>query len=371
MLFGAYTGDRSVADWKKRFGYELLVALVLSALSFGIRYAVDPFLGDRQPFTPSFGAVAIAAWFGGWRSGAMTALLAYLLALYFFVSPRGTTALSLADLVGGASYWVIAGLIVYLAHRARLAIQQLQQANAQKDQFIAILAHEFRTPLNAAAVAAQVVAQQAPARSDSAAAAGILRRQIDHMKRLLRDLTTLAHDTDKRLTLQLATTSLQQVIDDAVRGNEAQIAAKRQEISVHAPAETIFAEVDSVRITQIISNLLNNASKYSAPGAAISLTMTPCSDYILISVKDDGPGIRPERISALFERHSPNDRIRADEGLGIGLWLSRRLAEMHGGTLTARNAAHGHGAEFQLSLPMPARQVAGTAFQPSATADTA
>ena len=330
---------------------QLLLGLGLGAVAIGLRYLLDPILQARQPYTPAFGAVALAAWFLGWRSATVTAIACQLAGNYLFVAPRGEMTFGAAELVGAGSYYLIAFIIIYLGHRAREANRALRQADAEKDHFIATLSHELRNPLSPIVNATHILARSPKLDPALRAPADMLLRQARHMSRLLDDLLDLSRITRQRLELRKEPVNLRAVIAHAVEIARPAHRRTGHEFVVRFPDEVPRVVADPTRLTQILGNLLTNAVKYTPDGTVVTLDVLREAAYVVIAVRDEGPGIPSDLLPGLFKAFAVRSGAGGErEGLGIGLWLANRLAELHGGSLEVRSR-RGEGAEFVLRLP--------------------
>lgn len=239
---------------------------------------------------------------------------------------------------------------------------QLREQDRRKDEFIATLSHELRNPLAPIRAAAKVIASPQAAPAQLRQAQLIVERQIGHMALLLDDLLDIARITQGKLQLKKETLSLIPVVDAAVEAVRPTLDGKNQQLVVNLPSEAIQLDADHLRLSQVISNLLMNAVKYSDPGSRIELSCTVFDDTLLLSVKDDGVGIAPESIAGIFEMFSQVDSVagRSEGGLGIGLALVKGIVRLHGGSVEALSAGLGSGSEFIVRLPM-AEQLPATA----------
>ncbi|HET7402294.1 MAG TPA: HAMP domain-containing sensor histidine kinase [Usitatibacter sp.] len=331
---------------------ELALAAGLSLVAGGIRYALDPWLGTRQPYTPAFGAVAIAVWVGGWRAGLLTAVASQLLATHFFLRHPPLTPFSEAELVALASYYFTAFIVIYLGHRARRAARQLEVDARQKDLFLATLSHELRNPLAPIVSAGRILERTAGDDPRARRAIAMLERQAGHLTRLLDDLLDLSRVSGGRLELKSRPMDLRLCIRDAAETVRTAAQMKSQELRAESPPEAVMTLGDPTRITQIVGNLLDNAVKYCPAGSLIEATAEPAGKDVRVVVRDNGPGIDPNLLPDIFDAFSnaPTQTSRPANGLGIGLWLAHRLAGMHGGSLTVESE-RGRGTRFTLTLP--------------------
>jgi signal transduction histidine kinase/CheY-like chemotaxis protein len=235
-----------------------------------------------------------------------------------------------------------------------LAQKALIQADRHKDQFIATLAHELRNPLAPIRTAARLLEMPGVAPATVAAAAPIISRQVDHMARLLDDLLDTARITKGQIVLQTTRVAVDKVIDIAIEAARPLIDARGQHLSVVHADGSIELEADPVRLTEIVSNLLTNAAKYSDRNGAIRVESRLDRGMCAITVQDNGIGLPPTALKSVFEIFSQETPAleRSEGGLGIGLALAKGLAELHGGTIEALSAGLGQGSSFVVRLPL-------------------
>jgi signal transduction histidine kinase len=234
---------------------------------------------------------------------------------------------------------------------------QLREQDRRKDEFIATLSHELRNPLAPIRAAAKVIASPAAAPAQLRQAQMIVERQVNHMALLLEDLLDIARITQGKLQLKREIIELVPVVDAAVEAVRPTLEAKNQQLEVNLPSEAVRLDADHLRLSQVISNLLMNATKYSEPASRIALTCTVQGDALALSVKDNGVGIAPESLARIFEMFSQVDSMaaRSEGGLGIGLALVKGIVELHAGRVEARSAGLGKGSEFIVHLPLAAQ----------------
>ncbi len=255
------------------------------------------------------------------------------------------------------------------------ANSSLREADRRKDEFVVSLAHELRNPLGAMRSAVELLSaaeavpdEKSPERR--AISRSILARQLSHLTRLVEDLLDLSRITTRRVVLRKEAVSLAEVVEAAIEATDPAVSARRHVLSVRLPGEPVVVEGDPVRLAQVLSNLLTNATKYAPPGGRIDVTVAADEAEAVVRVTDDGIGLAPEdleRVFGLFEQGAV--RTDAEEGLGVGLALSRRLAQLHGGSLTASSPGPGKGSTFTLRLPRaaaPHRPAAAPAEAPPA-----
>ena len=236
---------------------------------------------------------------------------------------------------------------------ARRAEETLREADQRKDEFLATLAHELRNPLAPIRNAAHVLSQADVTPSSVRSCADILARQVGHMALLLDDLLDVSRITSGRLALKKTIVMLSAIVDPAVEAARPGIAARGHHLVVSVPDELIQVNADSLRLSQVLTNLLNNAAKYTDPNGQIALTVTSTGDGLQLAVSDNGIGLAPDSLARIFimfsQVNSPIDR--SEGGVGIGLSLARGLVELHGGTLEAQSPGLGHGTTVTVRLP--------------------
>jgi two-component system CheB/CheR fusion protein len=249
-----------------------------------------------------------------------------------------------------------AGLAFDISER-KLAEQALQEADRAKDEFLATLAHELRNPLaplkNAAELLRSPLAEPAWCRE-------MIDRQVNHLSRLIDDLLDVSRIARDKLELRKAVVEIGDVIRSAVEASRPMIESCGQTLVVAPLPENLYVDGDLVRLTQVLTNLLTNAAKFSQGAGAIRLSVRQDGGIVAISVADSGIGITKDELTRVFDRFYQSRRRSARflGGLGIGLSLVRRLVELHGGTVEALSEGPGRGSEFVVRLPVDARQVA-------------
>jgi signal transduction histidine kinase len=232
------------------------------------------------------------------------------------------------------------------------ALEALREADRRKDEFLAMLAHELRNPLAPIRNAVEVL-QISQDRAVQDRARELIRRQVGHLARLVDDLLDVSRITQRKVVLQRKVVSLHSLVASAVEVARPLIDAQGHELAVSLPAAEVWLDVDPVRISQVIGNLLNNAAKFTPRAGRIALDVAVGPGRIEISVTDNGVGIGREVLASVFELFAQADRSleRSQGGLGIGLSLVKGLVEMHGGKVFAHSDGPGHGSRFTLHIP--------------------
>jgi two-component system CheB/CheR fusion protein len=234
------------------------------------------------------------------------------------------------------------------------AERALKEAHRRKDEFLAMLGHELRNPLAAVRNAAGILKLPTPRAGDLSRAAAIIDRQVDHLTRLVNDLLDVARITNGTITLRKEQVPIDRVIAAAIETARPLIDARKQQLISSLPDEPLWVEGDPIRLSQVFSNLLNNAAKYTDEGECIWLTVNQAGQEITVSIRDNGVGIAPDMLPRVFDLFAQAARSldRSQGGLGIGLTLVRSLVEMHGGRIEASSPGAGRGSEFIVQLPI-------------------
>lgn len=233
------------------------------------------------------------------------------------------------------------------------AEQALLEADRRKNEFLATLGHELRNPLTPIRNMLEVLKRhERDAELDDRAHA-MMSRQLDVLARLVDDLLDVSRITHGKLELRKKRVDVSTIVRNAVEDTRELIDGAGQHLRVEVPSEPIFLEADEIRMTQVLSNLLGNASKYTPDGGRIELVVERAEREIMISVRDDGVGIPGDRLETIFAMFAQVDTpmVRGQRGLGIGLSLVKWLVELHGGRIEARSAGPGQGSEFTVHLP--------------------
>lgn len=251
-----------------------------------------------------------------------------------------------------------------LAHRAAIAVEnarlyhELREADRLKDEFLAMLAHELRNPLAPVRNAIYIMKQPTTTLGLNEQVLDIAERQVDHMARLLDDLLDVSRISRGRIELRLEPVDVSAIIHRTVEAVRPFIESRRHDVTVSLPALPLWTRADATRLEQVLTNLLNNAAKYTDPGGQIRVSAELESGHVVLRVRDNGVGLAPEMVPRVFHLFVQAQRRldRAQGGVGIGLTLVKRLVEMHGGTVEAQSSGIGRGSEFIVRLPAIAAQ---------------
>ena len=467
-----------------------LVALLAIGIALGLRLALDPWLGERVPFITIFGAVIVAAWYGGAGPALLAAVIGWLGTELLFIEPRGAISfrgvVQVIETLAYAFSTLLIGALGGAMHRARRAAEAnderfrafmqnspnavflkdeagryvfisrageeitgttdwlgktdeellppaaarvvrqrdrevlqaeaalsfdltlatpqgertvrsvkfplrdaagrryigsitmdvteqirtqeaLQRADRRKDQFIATLAHELRNPLAPIRNAVAILGRDGVAEADRAWSRDVIERQVAQMGHLVDDLLDMARVSSGKLLLRKQRVELAAVVAAALETSRPALDAARHRLVMRMPAARAAIDADAERIAQVISNLLNNAAKYTPPGGTIELSVEQAGAEAVIAVTDNGAGFPPELALQLFEpfaQWAPAEHSAA--GLGIGLSLVRGIVELHGGSASAASEGRGKGSRFEVRLPLAAGGQAAEVRAPGA-----
>ena len=232
--------------------------------------------------------------------------------------------------------------------------RELEEADLRKTEFLALLAHELRNPLGPIRHAVKILRARAPSPDELHWATSIIDRQTEHMTRLVEDLLDVARITRGKIELRRERVDVTGMLKAAVEASGAMIDKAHHTLKVSLPHEPLFVDGDPTRLTQVVTNLLDNAAKYSDPGGKIWLSAEREGEVVVIRVKDNGIGIAPDVLPRIFDMFAQAELSieRAQGGLGVGLSLVEQLVTLHGGSVSAYSAGTGMGSEFMVRLPI-------------------
>jgi PAS domain S-box-containing protein len=226
------------------------------------------------------------------------------------------------------------------------------EANRAKDEFLATLSHELRNPLGAIANAVAALERRGSADETAGRLRQIINRQTHHLTRLVDDLLDVARATAGKVPLNRLPLDLSELVGSCVRSLRASGRARQHRVTLRA--ESVVVSADATRLAQIVTNIIDNAIKFTPSGGTVDVDVTREGQEAVLRITDTGIGIPPDMLPRVFElfaqAEQPMDRPAG--GLGVGLTLSRRLVELHGGTITAASEGRGRGAQFTVRLPV-------------------
>ncbi len=233
------------------------------------------------------------------------------------------------------------------------ARNEADAANRAKDQFLAVLGHELRTPLAVISAAVGLLELKGPPDPYLQKLRKTIGRQAQHMQRLIEDLLDVGRIISGKLRLNRDRVELATLVEQAVEAASPGIERRRHTLTVVMPDTPVYVDADAARFTQVLWNLLNNAAKFMFEGGRIELSVEQAGGKALVRVRDHGIGIAPEMLERVFDRffQAPLDD-KTSEGLGIGLAVAKTIVELHGGTIEARSDGAGMGSDFTVVIPV-------------------
>jgi signal transduction histidine kinase len=239
-------------------------------------------------------------------------------------------------------------------HTLQLRDAQLREADRRKDEFLATLAHELRNPLAPVGYALRLLRLKGPPSPQVERSADLIDRQVKAMSRLIDDLMDVSRINQGKIQLHRSQVQLASVLQDAIDAARPMIDEQRHELVLALPAQPLALDGDATRLAQVFMNLLLNAAKYMDAGGRMELAVESTPGEARVTLTDQGIGIAPGRLEKVFEMFSQEEAAlsRSRGGLGIGLALTRRLIELHGGAIAAFSAGVGHGSSFVVRLPL-------------------
>ena len=248
----------------------------------------------------------------------------------------------------------------------QLAVDALREADQRKDEFLATLAHELRNPLAPISSGLHILRTAGDNRQVASTAREIMERQVAQMVRLVDDLLDVARITTGKVEMRPAAIDIADAVRDAAETSRPLLDNNHQRLTLTLPEQPVHVNGDRTRLAQVFANLLNNSAKFSDRGQPIAIAVAREGRQAVVRVRDAGIGIPPESLPRIFDMfgQADGDLSRMRGGLGIGLSLVRKIAELHGGTVEAHSAGAGSGSEFVLRLPAIEQQRPSTADAP-------
>ena len=261
----------------------------------------------------------------------------------------------------------VRGIALDISERMR-AEDELRKADRRKDEFLAMLAHELRNPLAPISTAAEVLRFAAANPERVRSTSEIISRQVRHMTNLIDDLLDVSRVTRGLIELDLEPVDIEAIVAAAVEQTNPLLQARGHQLSIRFGSAHAVVLGDRTRLVQSLSNLLNNAAKYTAQGGRIELVVAADDDHVRIKVKDNGIGIEPSLLPHLFDLFTQGRRTsdRTQGGLGLGLALVKSILAMHGGAIEAYSGGPDNGSTFVITLPRVQRAAAASAAEPDA-----
>jgi signal transduction histidine kinase len=250
-----------------------------------------------------------------------------------------------------------AAIVLDISERKR-AEEALQEADRAKDEFLATLAHELRNPLAPLKNAVELLHNPS---AEPAWCRDVIERQVAHLTRLIDDLLDVSRIARDKLELRRTAVEISELIRSAVDASRPTVQSYGQRLVVDLPPESVYVDGDFVRLTQVLTNLLTNAAKFTEGAGTVRLSVASADGEVAISIADTGIGLDAADLTRVFDKfyQSPRRGDKFHGGLGIGLALVRRLVELHGGRVEVFSEGPGRGSEFVVRLPRiaPAKSV--------------
>ncbi len=259
--------------------------------------------------------------------------------------------------------------------RQQLARQRdaLELADKRKDEFLAVLAHELRNPLTPVRYGLDMM-RMSPDQPVPEEMQAMMDRKLTHLVRLIDDLMDVSRISRGKIDLRCAHVAFQAALQSAIEASRPQIDSKHHTFAQNIPEEPLWLDADATRIAQVVSNLLNNAAKYTPAGGHIELSAFGTDSEAIVTISDNGVGIPPEMLPRIFDLFTQVEKRgeRSGDGLGIGLALARQLVELHEGSIDVASPGAGRGSTFTVRLPLkkdgeevPAHSVEAADVRPS------
>jgi signal transduction histidine kinase len=327
-------------------------AFVGVGLATAIRFALDEYLGEHMMFSLYFLAVSVAAWAGGVRAAMITAIASSMLATYIFSDPRGQFVLpNWEEFFGIVIFLAISLFIGILCEISLKAQERARIAEQQKDDFLAILAHELRSPL---AIIHYTNVAMAPENSSGPRKEEVIDRQVAHLDQMIDDLVDIAQVSRGKFRLDFEPIAIANVVDEAIEEGRRAVEERDHVLVVERTDDDMILWGDPLRLQQILSNLLRHAARFTPRGGRIELRVFAENGKAIFKVRDNGQGIPKELLGRVFDLHTQVQRSLEASGTGmsIGLALVRTLVELHGGKITAASEGRDRGSEFTVQIPL-------------------
>jgi signal transduction histidine kinase len=338
------------------FKYGFAISLVAVASVF--RYLMHPLLEEGGVFL-QLAAIIIVAWVGGLGPCLVAQVLTLVITSNFFDNSDKNdpeTPLRVIVVLGGYFFVGIAvallsGSVRKAQRRAQETEQSLRDADRRKDEFLALLAHELRNPLAPIGNGLQILGiagDDAPLREETRV---MMERQFEHLVRLVDDLLDVSRIARGKIELRTERITADAALDRAVEAVRPLIDGQGHRLTIRRPNEPLWLRADPVRLTQVITNLLTNAARYTDRGGEITLFARSEPGWVVIGVRDNGIGIPAEFLPRVFDMFLQAEQGLQRGGLGLGLTIVKSLVKMHGGTVEAHSEGKGKGSEFVFRLP--------------------
>ncbi|PQO26324.1 ATP-binding protein [Blastopirellula marina] len=354
--------------WIEHFrGYMFAVAA--TAVALWIRTLLQPVLQDRLPFGVFYLSVIISAWLGGTHAAVVAMVLGTLAAAHFIIPPQSSMLIvEPADWVSLLIYAIVGAVTIMTFEKTRcdqrkaeqrsaenLALTEtLKKSDLQKDEYLALLAHELRNPLAPIATSVDLMARCRDDGRRFDALRRAVQRQLSQLVRIVDDLLDVSRYLQGKMRLLRDPFDFREAVGAAVEMVQPQIDEREHDVRLLIPDEPIGVNGDRVRLVQVVSNLLSNAAKYTPRRGRICIDLRTENGSAILSVSDNGIGIAGDDLDRIFEAFAQVDssHTRDHGGLGLGLALVHQLCEMHDGSVDVISRGPGKGSRFEVRLPL-------------------
>jgi signal transduction histidine kinase len=358
MLEGLSRDPRALRLFAARCAGALLIAVA----SILLRRLLDPILVLRAPRLTTNVAAAISAWLFGFGPGLITIAVCQWAAALLYLAPAGALWTTPADQIGLIISILSAIAVVAIVASLKQARVQLrsakeaaEEASAAKDRFLSMTAHELRTPLNSIVLSSSLLRSGSLAPERAAAAVERIDRAAQSMTDMVEELVDSARISSGQFKIKPAPIDLVVVVHAAVELMRPSADAKRIALVANTGNGPATVKGDPQRLQESVSNLLDNAIKFTPNGGRIEVSVTVLDRRVQVSVKDTGMGIEGEFLPRVFERFAqahPKTLGYRSAGLGLGLSIVKHIVELHGGTIAAHSEGRERGARFTIALPI-------------------
>ncbi|MCA8984132.1 MAG: ATP-binding protein [Planctomycetaceae bacterium] len=345
------------------------IAIVSTLAATQIRLWIDPWVGDHVPFGTYMVAVVLTAWMAGSGPAIVTLLLGIIAAAYYFIAPTHTLFTDNPHALVSLVIYGIVGVVTIslfnlVSRQHNLAREQLKQirkltkdqqiSDRRKDEFLALLAHELRNPLAPIRSGLMLLQSDHLGEEEHGRTVKTLCRQLRQLIRIVDDLLDVSRFMHDKIVLECHPVDLRELVETAIEQAQPDFKDRAHEVQLLMPARVVPVHGDRVRIVQVITNLLTNASKYTPRQGRIQILLEINANAAQLSVTDNGIGITREMQQYIFElfARSAAAMQRDQGGLGLGLPIAKRFTDMHGGTLRAFSEGADRGSRFELNLPL-------------------
>lgn len=347
--------------------YSLAISCLIAAA--WSRQLLSHLLDDRVPFGTYLLAVLFTAWLAGTGPATLTLLLGMLCALHLHIPPENSLIVDRpGDLLALFIYGIVGATAITLFHREsrqheftqqqlnriELLSAKLQEADRRKDEFLALLAHELRNPLAAVRSGLVLLSKPKTEFRETTNVLPAICRQLEQLVRIVDDLVDVSRFVHGQIQLQLLPTDLNEVVNAAVEQTRHLFRARHHRLQLLLPDHTLIVEGDRVRLIQLVSNLLTNASKYTPDAGLIQIILDQSGNEASLRISDNGIGIPAGDQLQIFELFARTEAAvcRDQGGLGLGLPFARELAHQHQGQLSVHSDGPGRGSCFVITLPL-------------------